>query len=104
MKAWTEARSGLFQKSNLGGPVICSGGGAQLLAPSGCLDLFPRPQGEALGDPEAICPAPSGASVSELPADPGAWLSRLWRHSLWAEGWGQPQMWGRGGEGIGNRD
>ena len=27
-KVWREARSRLFQKSNLGGPVICSGGGA----------------------------------------------------------------------------
>lgn len=53
------------------GPLLWRWGPA---SSSICLGLFPRPQGEALGALEAICPAPPVASGSELPADPGAWL------------------------------
>lgn len=65
----------LFLKSSLGGPLLCPGVGAQLLALICCLG--PRHWGEAPGDPagdprdRVICSAPPVASGSKLPGDCG---------------------------------
>lgn len=44
-RVWREVTSGFFWRGSLGGPILCCEVGAQLLAPSGCLGLFPQVPG-----------------------------------------------------------